>query len=81
MVYRVGLENRSRETDRGFESHPLRSLSYRGFPEGLSGDLGKILHSAPSGSNATEAPSGIIAADAASHCPSNRQRQGRFHPG
>ena len=24
MVYRVGLENRSRATDRGFESHPLR---------------------------------------------------------
>src|ERR1035437_8911598 len=24
VVYSVGLENRSRETDRGFESHPLR---------------------------------------------------------
>ena len=24
VVYRVGLENRSRATDRGFESHPLR---------------------------------------------------------
>ena len=28
MVYRVGLENRSRETDRGFESHPLRSFRH-----------------------------------------------------
>ena len=26
MVYRVGLENRSRATDRGFESHPLRQI-------------------------------------------------------
>jgi hypothetical protein len=33
VVYRVGLENRSRETDRGFESHPLRSLIFRELRE------------------------------------------------
>ena len=30
MVYRVGLENRSRATDRGFESHPLRQTNESG---------------------------------------------------